>query len=69
MEAFKITDLILRKGYIIDGNTVKCLIILKNGAEATGTAKSISTEAEEIAYSQAMVKLRSYIKCPDRIES
>ncbi|MGF7185464.1 hypothetical protein GGQ84_001553 [Desulfitispora alkaliphila] len=63
------TDLIHRKGFIIDGNSVKCLIILKNGTNATGTANSTSTEAEEIAYSQAMVKLRSYIKCPSQIEN
>ncbi|MGF7186373.1 hypothetical protein GGQ84_002475 [Desulfitispora alkaliphila] len=62
-------DLILRKGYIIDGNTVKCLIILKNGVEATGTANLSLPDAEEVAYSQAMLKLKSYIKCPSCMEN
>ena len=33
-------NLVLRKGFIIDGNVVKCLLILKNGLEFVGVSKS-----------------------------
>ena len=44
-------NLVLRKGFIIDGKVVKCLRILKNGLEFVGVSKSSnSLEAEEKAY-------------------
>ena len=56
-------NLVLRKGFIIDGNVVKCLLILKNGLEFVGVSKSSnSLEAEEKAYQQAVEKLEQYIE-------
>ncbi len=56
-------NLVLRKGFIIDGNVVKCLLILKNGLEFVGVSKSSnSLEAEEKAYKEAMEKLERYIE-------
>ena len=33
-------NLVIRKGFIIDGNAIKCLLILKNGLEFVGVSKS-----------------------------